>query len=188
VSKSFDSNTTCAILGGNGSGKSTLLQIISGYLTPGEGEVYWTENNNRTAPEEIYKSVSLCTPFLNLYDDFTLLENVEFFLRFKKFRDGITCDSFAEHIELNKHQHKMLRHYSSGMRQRVKLGLAILADTKLLLLDEPTSHLDSNAVQWFQKMLALHASNRSIFVASNSHKEETFLCREEIVIDTFKRK
>ncbi len=102
---------------------------------------------------------------------------VEFFLQFKKLKDGVDVKSFSEIIELEKHNNKQLQHFSSGMRQRVKLGLAILADTPLLLLDEPVSHLDKNAILWYQKLLQNNISNRTLFVASNSQADEIFLCR-----------
>ena len=186
VTHQFESGVRCAVLGGNGSGKSTLLQIISGYLTPGEGEIHWMHNQKNIETDQVFRYVSLATPFLNLYDDFTLNENVSFFLQFKKFRNGITSKDFVSLIELEKQQDKQLAHFSSGMRQRVKLGLAILADTPLLLLDEPTSHLDAHAVKWFQQMLSDHVQNRSLFVASNSHAEEIFLCNSQIDVQRFK--
>ncbi len=188
VNLSFDSNSCSSILGSNGSGKSTLLQIISGYLSQSEGQICWKNNGVSIPTASLYHQVSVATPYLNLYDDFTLVENVNFFLQFKKLRGGISAQEFAERIELDKHIDKQIRFYSSGMRQRLKLGLAILAESSLLLLDEPTSHLDANAINWFQQLLADNAKDRSIFVASNSHEDETFLCQNQIVVEDFKKK
>ncbi len=186
VTTDFKSGSHCAVLGGNGSGKSTLLQIISGFLTPGEGEVIWKWNNSVIKSDEIYRYVSIATPYMNLYDDFTLNENISFFLQFKNFRNRISVSDFVSVIQLENQQDKQLGFYSSGMRQRVKLGLAILADTPLLLLDEPTSHLDANAINWFQNLLAENAEDRTLFVASNSHQDEIFLCTENLSVESFK--
>ncbi len=72
------------------------------------------------------------------------------------------------------------------MRQRVKLGLAVLSDNQLLLLDEPCSHLDSKAVHWYQTLMEKNASGRTIFIASNSDERETFLSKNQIDINRYK--
>ncbi len=184
--REFLTGTQCAILGGNGSGKSTLLQILSGYLSPSAGSITWQHLQHTHTSETIYQHVTLATPALSLYDDFTLRENIQFFRQFKAFRNQVTLHEIAEQMQLEKHLDKPLKHYSSGMRQRVKLGLAILADSPLLLLDEPTSHLDARATQWFQNLLQANLSNRTLFVASNSHEEEIFLCTSRVLMDELK--
>jgi ATPase subunit of ABC transporter with duplicated ATPase domains len=72
------------------------------------------------------------------------------------------------------------------MRQRVKLALAILADTELLLLDEPTSHLDHKAIDWFSQLLQQHLQGRSLFVASNSEAAETAFCTSTLVVENYR--
>ncbi len=99
----------------------------------------------------------------------------------------MSASEFVSTIQLEKQQDKQLGYYSSGMRQRVKLGLALLADTPLLLLDEPTSHLDTNAIKWFQDLLSENTEDRTLFVASNSHQDEIFMCTENISVEDFKR-
>jgi len=175
-----------AILGGNGSGKSTLTQIISGFLSSSEGELSWNINGQKIARDKVHQHVTMCTPVLQLWDDFTLRENVEFFLRFKSLRNGMSASEFMRCIDLEKQEHRALKHFSSGMRQRVKLGLAIVAESSLLLLDEPCSHLDNRAVQWFQELLQTHAQGRTIFVASNKDERETFLCNSNLDVGNWK--
>lgn len=186
VNLEFAIEDSVAILGGNGSGKSTLLQIISGYLTPSEGIVLWRLDGNEIAVENIHRHVSICAPYMQVYEDLTLKENVEFFCKFKKIRGALSAELFASRIELEKQLDKPLKNFSSGMRQRVKLGLAILAQSDLLLLDEPTSHLDSDAVKWFQKLLEENAGDRIVFIASNSNINEMGSCNSRIEIQNFK--
>lgn len=186
VNHTFNSGSSCAILGSNGSGKSTLLQIISGYLTPSAGVVIWKNEFKEFSSDNVFSRVSMASPAVSLYDDFTLRENIDFFQKFKSLRGGISLNDFAQKIQLERHIDKQLKHYSSGMKQRVKLGLAILADTPLLLLDEPTSHLDANATKWYQILLQENILGRSLFVASNSHDDEIFLCKDRIVMEDFK--
>ena len=175
-----------AILGANGSGKSTLLQVFSGYLTPSEGSIQWHDEGKRVGVENIFREVALATPYMTNYDEFTLQENIDFFLSFKKFRNNISVREAAELMGLSKHLNKQLKHYSSGMKQRVKLGLAILSDTKILLLDEPSSHLDINAISWYQDLLKKNSSGRIVFVASNKEEAETIGCNKKINIEDFK--
>jgi len=186
VSLDFEAGDRVAVLGSNGSGKSTIIQIISGYLTPSDGRIRWENESLKIPAGEVFKYVSICAPYLQQEEELTLRENIEFFRKFKKLKSDIDIIKFAQIIQLEKNLDKPLKFYSSGMRQRVKIGLAILADTPLLLLDEPTSHLDKNGIFWYQNLLSENANNRTIFVASNSEETETFLCDKKIMIEDYK--
>lgn len=72
------------------------------------------------------------------------------------------------------------------MRQRVKLGLAITSDCPLLLLDEPCSHLDADAVTWYQTLLENHAKQKTVVIASNKDERETFMCKAQLDINHYK--
>jgi len=183
VSYSFQSGSCASVIGSNGSGKSTLLQIIAGYVTPSEGSITWHLNDHRINRDEVFRHVAICSPALQLWDELTLSENHSLFTQFKQLPECDSASAFAQKIELEKHIHKPLKSFSSGMRQRVKLGLAILSDSPLLLLDEPCSHMDANAVEWYQQLLRKHARERTVIVASNNDKRETFLCSEELDIN-----
>jgi len=93
---------------------------------------------------------------------------------------------FAQTLQLEKHLYKPLKSFSSGMRQRVKLGLVIMSDAPLLLLDEPCSHLDANAVEWYQSLLHLNAANKTVIIASNLDERETFMCQKQFDINCYK--
>ena len=73
------------------------------------------------------------------------------------------------------------------MRQRVKLGLAVLADCPVLLLDEPCSNLDARSIEWYQNLIKEFASQKTILVCSNTVKEEYFFCDTSIEIENFKK-
>ncbi|MFM9004235.1 MAG: ATP-binding cassette domain-containing protein [Flavobacteriales bacterium] len=186
VSLELQSGSCHAIIGNNGSGKSTLLQIISGFLSPSEGEIEWSLKQDTISRDELYRQVAMCSPALQLWEDLTLEENIDLFLRFKKLPDCSSTREFAEKVHLENNLYQPLKTYSSGMKQRVKLGLAMLSDSSLLLLDEPCSHLDSNGVSWFQSILKETAQNRTIVVASNRDDRETFLCSQHIDITSYK--
>jgi ABC-type multidrug transport system ATPase subunit len=186
IDVTFEKDDKVAILGGNGSGKSTLLQILSGYLTPSEGSVSWINRNGPIGVANVFSNVSLATPYMALYDEFTLKENFEFFISFKQLKGIRKASEFAEEIDLSQALNKPLKEFSSGMRQRVKLGLAIIADTDFLLLDEPSSHLDANAIKWYNDLVIKYAENRIVFVASNKEESEIPFCNKRIEILDFK--
>jgi ABC-type multidrug transport system ATPase subunit len=72
------------------------------------------------------------------------------------------------------------------MKQRLKLTLAILADAPVLLLDEPTSNLDIQVIQWYQTMIQNYAQDKTIMVCSNSIKEEYHFCSKTILMEDYK--
>lgn len=180
------SNNGYAILGGNGSGKSTLLQLISGFLSPSKGEIQFSENNNKIDIENIFRHISIATPYLELYEDLTLKEHLIFQQKFKPFRDQLSIEACIELIELPNVKTKSIKNFSSGMKQRVRLGLAILADSSILLLDEPSSNLDKKGREWYEKLIVSQKENRITVIASNHVKEEYRFCQETIEVEQFK--
>jgi len=174
------------ILGGNGSGKSTLLQLISGYLIPDEGKVVYSKNQQELIPEKIHEQVSLASPYLQLNEDFTLHEILQHTALFKPFIPTIKPTDAVQILELDTAKNKLIKHFSSGMKQRLKLGLAILADAPVLLLDEPVSNLDAKAINWYQQMIKTYAAQKTIIVCSNEIKSEYSFCTETLNIQDYK--
>jgi len=186
VTLSLASGSRTAILGPNGSGKSTLLQVIGGALVPTAGSITHSLNGKDLAQEEVYRHVSIAAPYLGLYEDLSLKQAVEFHARFKPFREGILPADVARIAYLEHALEKPVLNFSSGMKQRLKLALAILSDTPLLLLDEPASNLDAEAVAWYRDLLQQHMNGRTLLVASNRQAAEHDFCTSSIEISTFK--
>ena len=176
-----------AILGKNGSGKSTLLQIISGYLTPTEGKVTYTRDNQAIKREQVWQNVAIASPHLELHSAMTLAETVEFHHALRPIPRYTTSQAAAVKMGLEAHLSKPLKSFSSGMRQRVKLYLAIEGGAPLLLLDEPTANLDRQGVIWFRELLTpALASGRTIAVCSNAEGEETDFCTQRLQLEHFR--
>lgn len=186
INLSLNSGDKIVLLGGNGSGKSTLLQIISGYVLPNAGKVIF-KNGDKTEEAENYKNhLSIATPYLELIEDYTLAELIEHCAIYKPFVNNLSAKEIIEIAELKHTENKHIKNYSSGMKQRAKLTLAILADCELLLLDEPASNLDKNAVEWYNKLIQQYASHKTIIVCSNSVKEEFSFCDKELNVMNYK--
>ena len=174
------------ILGANGSGKSTLLQSIASFLIPTKGEIVWKNENQIIEDDTIYKYLSMASPYMELIEDFTLTETIEHQRIFKPFINNLSTEELIKLMQLEHASDKYVKNYSSGMRQRVKLGLAILADCPVLLLDEPCSNLDVNAIVWYQNMIAEFAKHKTVIVCSNAIKEEYVFCSDKIEIEKYK--
>ena len=181
----FKTATRYAILGTNGSGKSTFLKIISGHLSPSKGTILYQENNQAIDSDNLYKQVSFAAPYIDLIEEFTLQEAIRFHQKFKPFRSNITTAEFLQLIQLEHAASKEIRFFSSGMKQRLKLGLAICSNSSILLLDEPTSNLDEKSIDWYQQLLNKFADNRLILIASNE-KRDIQDCEEQLNILDYK--
>lgn len=167
-----------AIVGSNGSGKSTLLMILAGYMAPSRGQVSWSINGQPLHPREVYQQVAICSPYLELIEEFSLEESLRFQQRFKPFRQQTSISQLLEMSGLEEHANQPIRHYSSGMKQRCRLLLSIMSQAGLLLLDEPCSNLDAAGIQWYQQMVQTHCINRSLVICSNHNTHEYQECKD----------
>lgn len=174
------------VLGLNGSGKSTLLQAFTSYLTLNEGTVNYSNGGTAIPTEAIYKLISVASPYLELVEDFTLQEQIEHAVLFKPFLSGLSSARVIELSGLSAHAGKFIRLFSSGMKQRLKLTLAILADAPVLFLDEPTTNLDATVVEWYKELIARYAMHKTIIVCSNSIKDEYAFCNRTLTMEDYK--
>lgn len=167
----FIPGNSYAIVGPNGSGKSTLLQILWGQMLPSLGLITYENDHHKIPNEEVYKHISVSTPYMDLIDEFTLEEMIQFHFRFKKIRNNFSLADLMDHIELSHARNKMISNFSSGMRQRLKLGLAFYAETDALFLDEPTTNLDKKSIEWYQKHREQVLDTTLLLIASNQEHE-----------------
>lgn len=187
VNFEFERGHAYAILGSNGSGKSTLLQIISGHLHSSEGAVTYTLDNKSLANEDFFRHVTYSGPYLELIEEFTLEEMLTFHSRFRSFRNNLDVNAVMENTGLSRNRNKPIKYFSSGMKQRVRLALALLTESEVVLLDEPAANLDRKAIEWYRGLITQHSSDRIIIVCSNSQSDEHDFCTQTIVIDDYKK-
>jgi ABC-2 type transport system ATP-binding protein len=176
-----------AITGPNGSGKSTLLQIITGMMPLSEGTIAYSDKNNIIDPDNLYREISIATPYQELIEEYTLSEQIDFHLKFKSFRQGCNKEQLILNLNLENSKDKEIRFFSSGMKTRLKLGLAFFSDTPLLLLDEPTSNLDSRGIDWYQEEIRKNIADRLVIICSNQRYEYE-VCEEVLDISNYKNK
>jgi len=184
----FEQGNAYAILGSNGSGKSTLLQIISGHLHPSSGTLLYEHDGKEIAIEDFFRHVTFSGPYLELIEEFTLEEMLTFHSRFRKFRNGLDVTGVMEATGLSRNRNKPIKYFSSGMKQRLRLALALLTQSEVVLLDEPAANLDRKAIEWYRNLIENNKDGRIIIVCSNSQSDEHDFCTQSIVIDDYKKK
>jgi ABC-type multidrug transport system ATPase subunit len=181
----FDEKKPYALLGSNGSGKSTLLKMISGYLSPSKGSIAYMNGDKELDLNNIYKEVAYAAPYVSPLKGLTIHQMLKFYGEFKKMRNNFGVEDAFEIMDLPVSMDTLISELSSGQEQRVRLSLAILADTSILLLDEPGSYLDENSKIWFQNLLQNNLANRITIIASND-KSDLIHTSIQLNIEDFK--
>ncbi|MDX2246363.1 MAG: ATP-binding cassette domain-containing protein [Bacteroidia bacterium] len=170
ISHDFSQHPHLALIGRNGSGKSTLLRIIAGQLAPSAGKAIYTKGKMRVSVENVYQYLSWAGPFTDIYPDLTLEEHIRLHFGFRKCLLSSPEDMVSV-LHLEEHKDKKLRYYSSGMLQRVKVGLALFSQSDILILDEPTSNMDAETARWILDLIAENIGSRIYVLASNMERE-----------------
>ncbi len=187
LSYTFSAGKRYAILGPNGSGKSTFIKVLTGSLSASEGIVQY----ERTPPDiclidDVYNHLTIAAPYMELIEEFTLSELIDFHFRHKKYLPGYDKESLLHLSQLQSAIDKEVKHFSSGMKQRLKLVLACCSDSELVFLDEPTSNLDVHGERWYQDLVKQTiGTERILFIGSNQPKEYDF-CDEHLHIQNYK--
>lgn len=171
-----------AITGSNGSGKSTFLKCLAGINPFTEGKAEYTLQQQHISDNEIYRHLAISAPYMELPEEFSLIELLHFHFNFKKPYQGMPLVEMIKAMYLEDAKDKQVSYFSSGMKQRLKLGLCFFAETPLLLLDEPTSNLDQRGSNWYRALVQSYGQDRTILVASNDPKEYEF-CSKHLSIE-----
>ncbi|MFM1821484.1 MAG: hypothetical protein RLZZ402_1843 [Bacteroidota bacterium] len=179
-SYTFHLGNSYAITGPNGSGKSTLLQLIAQFTLPNSGTVEMSGID----PDLVYSHITYAAPYVELIEEYTLQEHLKILVNNNYLPTSITIEILENFIDLKPDRFKLIKNYSSGMRQKIKLGFALLSERPVLLLDEPTTNFDEKAKQWFFDKLEKQR-HKLIAIASNEVKEIEF-CTNKISILDFK--
>jgi ABC-type multidrug transport system ATPase subunit len=184
-SYTFTSGKNYAITGPNGSGKSTLLQVIAGATLHNEGTVEYNNGEQLTSNEKHYSNISIAAPYLELIEEMTAKEMLDFHSKFKPLIQSLHIEEMLKIVGLEKAVNKQLRYFSSGMKQRLKLAQAFFSNTPVLLLDEPTTNLDADGIALYKTLISNYTKDKLVIVSSNV-KEEYGFCEDVIEIGDYK--
>ncbi len=181
----FENGSCTAILGNNGSGKSTLIQCIIGAILLSNGVINYSINNEKITDQKIFQHISFASPYLELIEELTLLEMVQFHQKFKPLYANFTAKTVADIVGLNDALLKPIAQFSSGMKQRLKLALSFFSQSHLLCLDEPLSNLDKKGFEMYKELIDNYLFNRTVIISSNDANETSF-CTSKIELQNYK--
>lgn len=187
IDREFQSGQSYAIQGPNGSGKSTFLKILSGHLSPSKGKISFYQDERTIDINQVYQSISYAAPYIDLIEDFTLKEAIDFHRRFKPLLEGLSTKDLIRILNFEKSTHKAVKYFSSGMKQRLKLVLALCSRADLILLDEPGTNLDQQGIEWYRSLVKRFYRDRLLIIASNVKADFDF-CDQHLNILDYKKK
>ena len=171
IQQEFTQGNHYAITGHNGSGKSTFIQCVAGALYINEGTIVYSMEKAPIKSEEQFNYFSICAPYLEVIEEMTSVEFLDYHSSFKPFIQGADSISILEEIGLAHAKHKQIRHFSSGMKQRIKLAQAFFTDTPILLLDEPCTNLDQKGFDLYANLIKTYCNSRLVLISSNDANE-----------------
>jgi heme exporter protein A len=183
ISFSLSSPASLSITGKNGAGKSTLSKILAGLLSSTYGSITYSVHGKKIGNEEVKNHIGFVSPYLNLYDEFTALENLQFLSRIRAAaqQNGERIKELLAFVGLWNRRDDIVATFSSGMKQRLKYAFALLHNPAVLILDEPTSNLDAEGIE-VVKQIIFEQKKANILIIATNNKEEADWCTQQIQV------
>ncbi|HLA08351.1 MAG TPA: ABC transporter ATP-binding protein [Anaerolineales bacterium] len=163
-------------LGPNGSGKTTTIRMLLGLLKPSDGKATVLGYDVIQQSEEIRARVGYMSQKFAIYDDLTTLENLTFYGGVYGINDKARIQHTLELVGLKGHESTLTRDMSTGWRQRLSLGIALVHEPKLLFLDEPTSGVDPTARRAFWDLIYELAEGGVTILVTTHYMDEAEYC------------
>ncbi|MFN8210765.1 MAG: ABC transporter ATP-binding protein [Bacteroidales bacterium] len=184
VSLSIPKGQFVALLGPNGAGKTTLVEMIEGIQKPDRGEITIMGRKWKGNEDELHRIIGLSLQETRLIDKLRVTETLMLFSSF--FNLGKErVDEIIETVGLQEKRKSYVVNLSGGQRQRLALGISLLNNPSILLLDEPTTGLDPNARREIWEILAAlkEKSDTSMILTTHYMEEAETLCDYIIIMD-----
>ncbi len=184
VNLSIEQGQFTALLGPNGAGKTTLVEMIEGIQKPDRGDITILGKKWEGHQNELHQSIGLSLQETRFIDKLTVEETMKLFAGFYQLGEHRVNEIISE-INLNEKRKSYTVNLSGGQRQKLALGIALLNNPKLLLLDEPTTGLDPNARReiWHILLQLKAKSHTSLILTTHYMEEAEQLCDYIIIID-----
>ena len=174
ISFDLDDGQVVGFLGANGAGKSTTLKIMTGYISPSSGNVYFNDQNIHDNTSEIQKDIGYLPELNPLYDEMRVHDYLKFISEIR----GIPKENFksafqkvVEECALNAVAHRTIGNCSKGYKQRIGLAAAMIHDPKILILDEPVTGLDPNQIVEIRQLIRKLGKEKIVIMSSHILQE-----------------
>ena len=170
-------------LGPSGSGKTTTINILTGQLTPDQGQSSILGKSSTNLNEEDLANIGLITENSGYYEKLSLYDNLLFFAKLYDVPQG-DLDNLMKRVGLYDRRKTLAEKLSTGMKQRMLLVRAIINKPQVLFLDEPTSGLDPSTSQSIHELIKeLQAEGTTIFLTTHDMHEATILCDKIVLLN-----
>ncbi|XP_071813575.1 phospholipid-transporting ATPase ABCA3-like isoform X2 [Apostichopus japonicus] len=173
-----------ALLGHNGAGKTTTLSMLTGLFPPSKGTAIVNGHDIRTDIDGVHTQLGLCPQHDVLYDNLTVEEHLYFFAKLKGYpsdKVALEIDFYIKSLQLEDKRHVPIKALSGGMKRKLSVGIALIADSKIIMLDEPTSGMDPSARRFTWDILQKHRKGRTILLTTH-YMDEADLLGDRIAI------
>ncbi len=182
VSFHIDEGESIALWGSNGAGKTTLIRCLLGVLRF-RGRIVVGDENVKRRGKMARRLIGYVPQELAFHDDTRLGAAMIFFAKLRRV-DPARCVELLEQVGLTGHERKRVRDLSGGMKQRLALAVAMLADPPIIILDEPTSNLDAvGRSEVFEMLQVLKRKGKTILFASHRPDEVIGLADRLLVME-----
>ncbi|MBL8006258.1 MAG: ABC transporter ATP-binding protein [Ignavibacteria bacterium] len=187
----ISSRESLTITGRNGTGKSTLIKVLSNLVKNSKGRITVRENGKDLNAETWFLRTGLLTPYYNLYDELTGSENLRFFYELKlqenKKEEFINerVNFFLHEVSLYDKRNELVKNYSSGMKQRLKLAFAVINEPEILFMDEPRTNLDKYGIEIMNRFAGAQKEKGILIIATNDEDDKQ-LCDRTLNIEDYR--
>jgi ABC-type multidrug transport system, ATPase component len=172
ISFVVESGQSLSITGPNGSGKSTISKIICGLLSPTAGQIEYLNGMGKILREDFHRHVGFVAPYLELYGEFTAMENLIIEGKARGLRNiEERASEILSRVGLFNRRNDEVRGFSSGMKQRLKYASALIHDPHILLLDEPMTNLDEAGIKMVLDLIEAFKKDKILVIATNDPVE-----------------
>lgn len=167
ISLDMEKGEVFGFLGPNGAGKSTTIDLIMDYIRPTSGKITVLGYDSQANSKEVHKQIGVLPDSYGLYPRLTGRDHIEFAIRTKNANQNI--GQIIEKVGLNPEDaERKVGQYSSGMKQRLALGMALVGNPEILILDEPSRGLDPHGMQMVRKIIE-EEKQKGVTVFFSSH-------------------
>jgi len=184
----IEKGETVGLLGPNGAGKSTTISMISTLISPTDGDVRLKNESVLRDPQSLREVLGVVPQEIALYTDLTAKENLEFFGRINHLKGGLLKERVTQvldQIGLTERRNDIVKTFSGGMKRRLNIGVALLHEPEILIMDEPTVGIDPQSRSYILEQVKRLNQEKGMTIIYTSHymEEVEFLCDRIYIMD-----